>query len=374
MIMFSQSELFASIALGTVNNAHKGKYIMRENWEKLEYDDIEKELMKEQENLEKMDSKLNYDYVAEEKVVQLKNNYQFNIGDSHWAKDFYLKIYNNDINESIFDHIKDWIVSMNIGGQTLFSFNIITHILIAELKGRKIVYGEDYIKIPLIFIDLFGDTKLSTIAFPYHHTEITVSHRSKQSSFECKMELLFLDVRCLDINKQSQKIEKLSSSREYLVMQKNITYWKSNFSSKNIFKFNGLGKLLFIRFIPKNNEFILEPSLTEIHLSFNGLNPMIFKEDDFIRLSVLGETFYCISFFPNIKSKSALKNIFRQKLKSNRDNAKVHFSGINFSRIDTTEINFIMDQVNDNYDVEFNLITSNILRVVGGMAGLVYSQ
>ena len=373
--MFSQSELFASIAEGAVNNAYKGEYILSERWEKSEYDDIEKDIIMEQKNLEKMDSKLNYDYIAEEKVIQIERNHQFNIGDSHWAKDFYLKIYHNDINESIFDHIKDWTVAIHIGGQTLFSFNIITHILMAELKGKKIVYGEDFIKIPLIFIDLFGERKLPTIAFPYHRADITVSATRKPVSLKCKMELVFSDIRCLDIDKQSQKLLKLNQPREYLVMQKNITYSKLySISPGNMIKFNGLGKLLFIRFIPKNKDIVVKPSLTDIHLSFNGLDPMIYRDDDLIRLTVLGETFYCLSFFPNIKSKSALKKIFRQKLKSNRDNAKVHFSGINFSRIDTTKITFIMDRDIDNYNVTFDLITSNILSVTSGMAGMRYSQ
>lgn len=377
IIMFSQSELFANIARGAVNNIYKGEYILSENWEKLEYDDIEKDIIVEQKNLEKMDSKMNYDYIAEEKVIKTEGVYMFNIGDSHWAKDFYLKIYHNNINESIFDHIKDWTVTMNIGGQKIFSFNIITHILMAELKGKKIVYDEDFIKIPLIFIDLFGERKLPTIAFPYHRADVTVAKTgNKTVSLKCKMELVFSDIRCLDIDKQSQKIEKLCNySKEYLVMQKNITYSKLyTISPENMIKFNGLGKLLFIRFIPKNKDIVVEPSLTEIHLSFNGLNPMIYRDNDLIRLTVLGETFYCISFFPNIKSKSALKKIFRHKLKSNTDNAKVHFSGINFSRIDTTKITFIMDPDINNYDVEFNLITSNILHVTCGMAGVRYSQ
>ena len=242
---------------------------------------------------------------------------------------FYLKIkllnFNQNINEII--NLESFI-EIIANGNTVSKNKLEAEILLAKIKGKKIICNDKYIILPLILTDLFCKKKFPIYLLKYSPFNINLCGKK-----------LVTDITLIYnyIYKEKYNID----SQKNLLWNILITNQKF-YNYLGSFKINESGptKMLFFNInLPGilKEENLINPEIYEIRLFLNNLKPIIYNElqGDILKLKLFNKTYFGISLSPNYIYKSDIKKIFDEDLISEKSNY-----GINFSRIVDTRVEF----------------------------------
>ena len=109
-----------------------------------------------------------------------------------------------------------------------------------------------------------------------------------------------------------------------------------------------------------------QPSILEASISANGLKPIIYTSEDFLRFEFKGIQLCALPLIQGLNSWESILAFFEEN--------KLDVRGINFSRIDSVVFNLKTDPPLRDYEVKLTLVGYNLQRFVGGMTGLKYSS
>jgi len=363
------SELVAVVAQGLYNQYADSTYKPRDQWEKIEFDNFEKNFVHEQKKQEKIDKELSLNYATGTTTLHPCITYdesriitRFTIPHSQSMKlyDFYLTIYFNDMNINILDLIKNSDIEFKIGGMAASIMFLISNLLLVKLKGKKIIYNDDHISIPLMLFDLFGNKKFDIGQVQYHDIEIIIYfNRMSIDKLQCKYELSYSYIRKLN--------QTLFKTKQYIIMHVRDSFC----TLRDDYKYHlPLGKncnLLFFKFHNTNSLFTC-PVIKQILLSLNNKDPIIYNYDqDIIEIDLYGQIYYGISFCSQMKNRKSIKHLLTSKYDPSNYN-----EGINFSRIDKVTME-ITPTPTSGTSLQYIPIYTNIFVITGGLCMLKFS-
>lgn len=284
--------------------------------------------------------------------------------------------------ETRFNLLKSQI-KLDIGGNINCEFSLSTNLLICLLRNKQIIEEQGYIKIPLCLLDSPDDNLFPIICLCYHQVRVLV-----ESCVKLKMTLsytsyyLYIPVDLAsyghinfgellngaytvtkDRGKERSNI--IKGQYEYILIQSN-NYTLNNGKTN----FNGLVKFIMFTFTPKKASTIwdyldLQPNIDKIYMSLNGLKPMIFEEETILIVEFMGIKLFVIPLCPDMSD--------WVKIKDNLNNKKFKSTGVNFSKINKINFDFISNIPIDEYDVICTPINLNRQRIMQGMCGTAYS-
>ena len=357
----SMSEMLAEYA---VSSHLKSKYIPRYKWDEQYLNNIDKELdYMDRKILEK---DLNYNNEIYEtdiiKSVCVRSRcHRFRINKSKekiWG--VWLIITDNDgynNPEDINRELLESNISIEIGGSPIISgLNIMYNLLFASFLGKKIIYEDNKIFVPIIALDLMYPNKFPVYMLEFHDFNIAISGtKDPRYNFELKYNW------CRSKNKK--KLGKLG----LLNILQVFSNQESEFYNKIRLNTNHPTQLLLFEI--SNDQGYNDSILHEINLKLNGQSPIVFRSDmgEIIKFNILGKVIYAISLCSKFKYQEDLKKLFFRDPNDNNELTE----GINFSRIDNAVVDFVFD-IRVRKQICISSINTNQLKLINGMGGLSF--
>lgn len=355
-----QSELLVNIGQGAQNAYFKKGYMEKERW--AEYK-LAKESVFSEGSLD------DFDYAEwEDGEVEMSGNETWTVNcnkeySKSFVKDFWL-----EIDQTGFDNIEAILNStleLVIGGSVITRLSMIANLFLMANENKKVKWGAGIdgskIRIPLAVNPLTSEMNIKSIPVPNGEAFIS------WGNYDCNAFPLYgliyhrFEIRWISPNHIYNgsdlikfKYKKTSNEqvpmKEFFAIQTQVKTF-SLYQNKTRLNFNHIVSKLIFKFDNR----IQPPYIESINLYLNRCQPIIYRADmgEIVSHEILGETFYSIDLSPDDQS--------------NSDSV----TGINFSRIDTIVVSFDMDD-DTQKAVRVCALSSNILRVLSGMAGLAY--
>lgn len=360
----ADSELLATIATGSINAYFQKNYTGPDKYR----EDYFKDELESLENISD-DDLMEYEQhrIVNPPQISKLFRWNFSLKDSMiW--DIWIEIEILDHNYSISDllHMIDFVIGLN--GEEIH-IPIVVNCFMAQLMNRKIVETDTGIMIP---IELPTILRMKKIPIHRSNTYIGMYLFCSYSVGEqilyfksCESKPALFPENCLSLTDKGH----ISWCKRFHIFEG----YQLHPSAKN----KNISFIGFAHFLIFDTNYLLqsiekeEAMLEEIHLSLNGMSPIVYKSmfDEIITFTIYGKKFYAISLCPEFKN---LNNI-----KCNLQNNKFlrEITGINFNRIHQTEINLIFDTITlVSNDCIIYQISSNILQKINDLMGVVYTN
>lgn len=258
------------------------------------------------------------------------------------------------------DKLLDLTLYFDTGGSCVNMLSMNNNLLLAHILGKKKKEYDTTIELPIIFFDMeknYFDGKFPLFLARYHEIRIHVYDYADI----IKNGVIFQYRR--------YKMNHVSNT-EKICLQSMII--QSQYTGRDDFRgidakyklyFNHICKLLIINFFKINS---LESGVLQVKLSLDGADPIIWDDDEIIKCTLFGNTYYIISLSPESKSKKSIWKLFSNKVAG---------YGINFSRIDRAEISFEFSSSAFHCEhIQVTALNLNIMRYFSGQVGTAYSN
>lgn len=330
------------------------KYISKQEWDKIEFNNLEAEFKNFQKKQEKLDKEMSYEHYT--KVI--KPSHIFFHGQDIYFElpkencklyDCYLKLYYNDMNDDILKILENTEIKFRIN-ITIIKISLLVNLFFAKLIGKDIIHGENYVLVPLTIFDLFGNKKLNP-----HKIKFSYDARFEFRlvlPFNCRfnVELVYSYISL------TAKINKYHKSINFIqIYHKRL--WHVNGYRHRIPMESNL-KFLFFSILPSNRAQTFIYTIKEVKLLINN-HPIVYNpETNIMKMEMNGYIFYGISLCPETKDKDSIKHFFDIGI----DNYPNYFTGLNIGRFDQIDIEIHTDPpLVTYYDIQFIYFNNNYL-------------
>lgn len=380
------SELMATISTGCMNvnfrkddGTHCKNYIMLNEWDDFELSgeiNYDKNLLKNNERI------YDPDYEIIEISQNNKSEYCIENG-PYLISDLTIKIKRSAIGDhvNLIDFFNKISIILNLGIDCI-KFSLLDNLMLCKLMGKTIKEYDDTIELPLILFNLgkphpLVGSKIPVFLLKYH--AITLQFLSRESSLRpIGIHLCYQRYKLLpDINLKipNQNLSELLLDIDHEIPNLDLFYLQfqedkffNNLDNKYRINFNHQTKILFIQLEKTGYDSdLFFDQIRRVKLYLNGMDPIIWDDQDgqIMKFRIYGNSFYAISLSPEFKSKKSIHKLFT---------AEENGYGINFSRIDRTdlELEFYTNIQPDM--VTISALNINILGFYSGMLGFRYSN
>lgn len=356
------SDILAQIAVGAQNSYFNSSYISKNKWDE-EYlrNSLTDKLYDYDESMdfrEPLTYELQMKGTGTKKVFTIEHT----IKDTCEISDLRLHIKLTDFNSSIRNHILNWSIDLNIGGSRVDNMDMITNLFLCKAMKKKIRETNEELIIPIILFDVSSYAKFPLYLLYWH--EVSININTQNEPFELSM---FVDKYYIDVDPEK------STRFECALCQTQLWKFENTDELKNI-RFEHPTQFMYVVF--DSEDIFTQPQLSKIFLHLNGLEPIRWETylDEIICVKLFDKIICIVSLISDIRTIKDIRKMFKE-IKHNiiKTQNKTKFdipAGINFSRIDKTNISFEFNNSecdNSNVSGRIGVMNLNIQRFMQGM-------
>lgn len=364
------SELIANIATSAINsyftrNENSDVYIKKSEWD--DYD-----IKYENDNPSNYSTDIydDYEIYNSDIIYPLGSNLIYNIEyDNILISDLKIKIKLNNLEFSAenINKLLDINLCFRAGLSVINNLSMELNLLLAHILGKHQKEYDDFLEIPIIFLDLernkFGN-KYPLFLVKYLLTNIDVSNINDIANSGVIFSYRKYKTHNIDtyINTNiDTNIDSYKDCSGVSVQIQNTNYIFKNVDSKYNLNFNLICKIIIVKLIGHES---FEDQISKIKLTLAGSQPIVWDYDQIMTYTIFGNTYYCVPLSPDIKSKKRLKKILLNKERGH---------GINFSGIDKIEISFEFFSRDFSCEIiGLSCLNLNISKYTCGMTGVLF--
>lgn len=352
------SDIVAQISRGAQNNYFNASYISKNEWDD-EY--LRQSLTDKLYGHDKyMDFREPTTYKISPQQIS-KNIVHFEIipKDSNPCEisNLRLHIKLNNFNESLRTHILHIGIKLIIGGSYIIEMPMITNLFLCKIMKKKIKDTDEELIIPLVLFDMSSHDKFPLYRLTWHSIKIEIS-----------------DIKCFDISLFVDKYDVETSNEKPFTSIICQTQYNIFNNMKTVF-FNHPVQFMCIEL--DDEDVFTQRKISKISLSLNGFSPIVWDSyrDEILYVKIFDKIISFVSFIPNIKTIKDIRKMFKEIKVERMNNKKFDIrSGINFSRIDKSNISFETDEITNNKFRTITGINLNIMRFTHGMCAIAFAN
>jgi len=254
---------------------------------------------------------------------------------------------------------------LEIGGILIDNKDIINCLFLQICNGERIYHQDKIVQIPLFDFSTFQNNGnylgLPLIALQFHSIKV-ILHNIPDYKISLIVNGFLL---------KNQIRRELSLNEQYYLTVLTSSYLSYACKSSYNLGFNWISKFFLIYFEPKYREnqedFISNyPELENVELYLNNILYHRFEEDDILSMEIFGIKIYILPLSEEVSTFEKISETFSDPLKY------LTISSINCSRIDKIELKY--NALNDSEDniIHIKNICFNFYHIRNGMCKLVY--
>jgi hypothetical protein len=275
-------------------------------------------------------------------------------------------------------------IELEIGGSPITKFSLSSNLLLCLLRDKKVIEEQGIIKLPLLLFDSPKDDLFPLLCLDYHEVRIIIKlHPKIANKMRINLSLIGYVIGANNYSGDTRFGDALTSINKYNSGDKgldemrrvhaadytNFLLQSNDYLLGTYLNFNLVVKFVMFRFKPKKASSIwdylsCQPNLDAIRMSLNGLYPMEFGSDRILTVDFMGVRLYVLPLSPELADWNKVKQSLSEK--------DFKFTGINFSKVDTTKFDFVTDVPIEEFDTYITPINLNLNRISGGMNGNHY--
>jgi len=269
---------------------------------------------------------------------------------------------------------------IDIGGSRIDKTNILNCLFNQICKGKSIVEKENIIQIPLYDFNNMMYKNNNNLkkykGFPMvslQYMEIKIHITIPKIITRFKYSLVVNGM----LNQNNDRRELFQGSWEYLVYLNEIftEEYSVNKFQKIRLPFNHPSKFVLLYFKPKiysNTNFFdfstNYPNIENAELLCNGISRLTFSDadDEILSFDFFGIKIYLLPYSIDVDSWEKIQKMYEDHYEN------LNSSCINSSRIDNIFLNLDLSENSEGYDLIFNNVHFNVIRIMSGMCGKAY--